>query len=99
MPPRPAPQQRLAALPPLTPDRRWSLRWCHAVVSVGLAKQEREIEARIKQAGLVEKQRALAEKEAALAQELERRKNEEARKAMVIEKVRAEAPELRELEQ
>ena len=40
-----------------------------------------------------------AEKEAALAQELERRKNEEARKAMVIEKVRAEAPELRELEQ
>ena len=61
--------------------------------------QEREIEARIKQAGLVEKQRGLAEKEAALAAELERRKNERAREERVIDKVRAEAPELRDLEQ
>ena len=61
--------------------------------------QEREIEARIKQAGLVEKQRALAEKESALAAELERRKNERAREERVIDKVRAEAPELRDLEQ
>lgn len=61
--------------------------------------QEREIEARIKQAGLVEKQRGLAEKEASLAAELERRKNERAREERVIDKVRAEAPELRELEQ
>ena len=61
--------------------------------------QEREIEARIKQAGLVEKQRGLAEKEASLAAELERRKNERAREERVIDKVRAEAPELRDLEQ
>jgi hypothetical protein len=61
--------------------------------------QEREIEARLKQAALEEKQRGLAEKETALAAELERRKNERARQERVIEKVRAEAPELRELEQ
>lgn len=65
----------------------------------GEQAQEREIEARLKQAALEEKQRGLAEKETALAAELERRKNERARQERVIEKVRAEAPELRELEQ
>jgi hypothetical protein len=61
--------------------------------------QEKEIEMRIKQAALVERQRELAAREMGLVQELERRKNEKLREEKVIEKVRAEAPELRELEQ
>ncbi|KAJ1479880.1 hypothetical protein T484DRAFT_2843126 [Baffinella frigidus] len=60
---------------------------------------EKEIEMRIKQAGLVERQRALATREQGLVEELERRKNEKLREEKVIEKVRNEAPELRELEQ
>jgi len=61
--------------------------------------QEREIEMRIAAAALNEKKRGLAEKEDQLAQELERRKNDRLREERVLEKVRAEAPELRDLEQ
>lgn len=61
--------------------------------------QEREIEMRIAQAAQLQKQRALAEKEELLAAELEKRKNERIREERIIEKVKNEAPELKELEQ
>jgi len=54
---------------------------------------------KIKELALAEKQRALAEKEELLAAELEKRNLEKNREERMIEKVRAEAPELRELEQ
>eukprot|EP00281_Chroomonas_sp_CCMP1168_P026003 CAMPEP_0206227742 /NCGR_PEP_ID=MMETSP0047_2-20121206/8789_1 /ASSEMBLY_ACC=CAM_ASM_000192 /TAXON_ID=195065 /ORGANISM="Chroomonas mesostigmatica_cf, Strain CCMP1168" /LENGTH=472 /DNA_ID=CAMNT_0053650921 /DNA_START=49 /DNA_END=1467 /DNA_ORIENTATION=- len=61
--------------------------------------QERAIELRIQQAAQIQQQRALAEREDLLAAELEKRKNERVREEKIIEKVRNEAPELRELEQ
>jgi hypothetical protein len=44
---------------------------------------EKEIEMRIKQAGLVERQRAIATREQGLVEELERRKNEKLREEKV----------------